>query len=94
MKQIQQQTSRLPDFSKMSREEEAEWWDTHDLTDYLDELEPVDVEFQLENPKEDNIVIRLQRPLKIRLEQIARHKGLNISRLTQMWIMEKIHAAH
>jgi predicted DNA binding CopG/RHH family protein len=94
MTQIQQQTRKLPDFSTMSREEEAEWWDTHEVTDYLDELKPVDIEFQLEKPKEDNIVVRLQRPVKVRLEQIARHKGLNISSLTRMWIMEKIQSTH
>ena len=36
-------TSRIPDFA--SREEEAAFWDTHDFTDYLDELHPVKVTF-------------------------------------------------
>lgn len=31
--------SRIPEFAGV--EEEAEWWDTHDITDYLDELRPV-----------------------------------------------------
>ena len=34
---------RIPDFA--TRAEEAAWWDTHDITDYLDELEPVTVRF-------------------------------------------------
>jgi len=25
----------IPDFGTMSREEEADWWDTHDLADHL-----------------------------------------------------------
>jgi CopG antitoxin of type II toxin-antitoxin system len=33
--------SRIPEFA--SREEEAEFWDTHDLTDYWDEFKPVQV---------------------------------------------------
>lgn len=32
---------RIP---KMTREEEAEFWKTHDATDYLDDSEPVEVE--------------------------------------------------
>ena len=36
---LEQHKSRIPEFA--SREEEAEFWDTHDFTDYLDELEPV-----------------------------------------------------
>ena len=76
-----------------SYEEEANWFDKHDLADYWHDLEPVDIEFQLEKPKEENIVVRVQKPIKDRLEQIARRKGLNISSLTRMWIMEKLQAA-
>jgi len=76
-----------------SYEEEATWFDTHDLADYWHDLEPVDIEFQLEKPKEENIVVRVQKPIKERLERIARRKGLNISSLTRMWIMEKLQAA-
>ena len=31
----------IPQFA--TREEEAEFWDTHDFTDYWDDLEPVNV---------------------------------------------------
>ncbi|CAN5608299.1 hypothetical protein BH09CHL1_BH09CHL1_02460 [soil metagenome] len=37
------QNTRVPDFS--SREEEAEWWDTHSFVDHLDELEPVQIQY-------------------------------------------------
>jgi len=70
------------------------WFDKHDLADYWHDLEPVDIEFQLEKPKEENIVVRVQKPIKERLERIARRKGLNISSLTRMWIMEKLQATH
>ncbi len=35
--------SRIPDSA--SREEEAAWWDSHDLADYQDELETVEATF-------------------------------------------------
>jgi hypothetical protein len=76
-----------------SYEEEAAWFDKHDLADYWHDLEPVDIDFQLDKPKEENIVVRLQKPIKERLERIARRKGLNISSLTRMWIMEKLHSS-
>ena len=88
MTQQQQQTSRIPLFK--NSQEAADWWDTHDVTNYLDELKPVEIDFQLEKPKEENIVVRLQKPVKEQLERIARRKGLNISSLTRMWIMEKL----
>ena len=36
-------TSRIPAFT--SREEEAAWWDSHDLADYQDEFETVEARF-------------------------------------------------
>lgn len=35
--------SRIPTFA--NREEEAAWWDSHDLGDYQDEFEAVDATF-------------------------------------------------
>ena len=81
----------IPEFK--SREEEAAFWDTHDVADYWDDFERVNIDVHLEKPKEENIVVRLQKPIKERLERIARRKGLNISSLTRMWIMEKLQAA-
>jgi hypothetical protein len=83
--------SRIPDFK--NRQEMAQWWDTHQVADYLDELKPVELKFELDQPKEENIVVRLQKPIKERLEQVARQKGLNTSSLTRMWIMEKLQQA-
>jgi len=37
------QASRIPIFA--SREEEAAWWDSHDLADYQDEFETVEARF-------------------------------------------------
>jgi hypothetical protein len=90
-KKQHQKKTIIPEFK--SREEEAAWFDTHDVSEYWNELEPVDIDFQLEQPKEENIVVRLQEPIKKRLEQVARRKGLNISSLTRMWIMEKLQTA-
>jgi hypothetical protein len=73
-----------------SYEEEAAWFDSHDVSEFWDELEPVDLDVQLTEPKEENIVVRLQKPIKERLEQVARQKGLTISSLTRMWILERL----
>lgn len=93
MTQQQKQKTIIPEKFN-TYEEEANWFDTHDVSEFWDELEPVDIHFQLEKPKEENIVVRVQKPIKKRLEQIARRKGLNISSLTRMWIMEKLQTTH
>ena len=48
---MKKKKSKLPDFSKMTLEEEAEFWDTHSVADYWDELGPVGVHFGLKKPK-------------------------------------------
>ena len=80
--------TRIPKFK--TRKEEAKFWDTHSLADYWDEFEDVDIVFELHKPKEETVVVRLQRNLKTRLEQVAKSKGLNVSALTRMWLMEKL----
>jgi predicted DNA binding CopG/RHH family protein len=80
--------NRIPDFK--NRQEMAEWFDTHDIADYQDEFKTIEARFELEQPRDENIVIRVQKPVKDRLDKIARSKGLNLSSLARMWIMEKL----
>ena len=40
MNHADQQRNRIPDFA--SREEEAAFWEAHDITDYLNEFQVVD----------------------------------------------------
>lgn len=80
--------SRIPDFKTV--EEEAHFWDTHSFADYWDEFEDVDLVIELHKPKDETVVVRLQKSLKERLEKVAKSKGLNVSALARMWFMEKL----
>ena len=82
--------TKLPDFRKMTYQEEARWWDSHDLADFEDELKDVNIVFELNKPRDETLVLRLQKQVKERLEKIARSKGLNVSSLARMWLMEKM----
>lgn len=84
---------KLPDFNKMTYKEEAHWWDTHDLGDYWDELEDVEIVFELDKPRTESLILRVQPEVKKRLEQVARKKGLNKSTLARMWLMEKLQSS-
>jgi hypothetical protein len=77
---------RIPEFA--SREEEATFWDTHDLTDYLDELEPVEVRFT--KKLSAGITIRLTPAMMERLQAEAQRKGVGPSTLARMWIVEHL----
>lgn len=80
--------SKIPEFK--SRAEEAYFWDTHDITDYWNEMEDVEIEFLDEPRREETITVRVQPKLKERLEKLAKSYGINLSTLTRMWIIEKL----
>jgi hypothetical protein len=85
---MKKKVSKIPNFK--TREEEAKFWDTHSFADYWDEFKDVDLLVDLHKPKEETVVVRLQKSVKDRLEKVARSKGINVSALTRMWLMEKL----
>ena len=76
--------SRIPEFA--SREEEAEFWDTHDFTDYLDELEPVKV--RVANPLSASVQVRFDTETDRELEVRAQEQGVKKSTLVRMIVKE------
>lgn len=81
-------TKKIPQFKSIA--EEAKFWDTHDVTDYLTEMKEVKVDFKLEAPKEETLAIRVQPGLKQSLENIAESYGVNVSTLARIWLIEKL----
>ena len=79
--------SRIPTFA--SHEEEAEFWDTHDLSDYWDELKPVKVKFA--KNLSQGITIRLDAKTLEELREQAHEKGIGPTTLARMWILERLH---
>jgi hypothetical protein len=78
--------SRIPEFR--SREEEAEFWDTHDVTGYLEELRPVRVSFA---PNlSSGMTVRLNPADLEVLGRIAAERGIGPSTLERMWIKERL----
>lgn len=80
----------IPKFKSL--EEEANFWDTHSFADYWDELKNVKVVVDLEKPRTDTLIVRLQKSFKKQLEKLARSKGLNVSTMVRMWLLEKYQA--
>lgn len=66
----------------------AQFWDTHDLTDFDDQLEEVITPI-FEQPK----VIELQfEPDEMKaVESLARKSGMGREKLIKKWILEKLH---
>jgi len=70
-----------------SIDELARFWDTHDLTDFEDQLEEV-AEPVFEREK----VVQVHLPTEAAeaVESMARSKGINVADLIRTWIAEKV----
>ena len=85
-KKEQEQTSRIPEFK--SREEMAEWFDTHDMADYQDEFKTVRAKFA--KNLSEGLNVRLDPETLDKLRHIAKEKGIGPTTLARMWIMEHL----
>lgn len=83
--------NRIPKFK--TYEEEVKFWDTHNVTDFIDETEDVNLVFELDKPRDETLIVRLQKDFKDKLEKTARSKGLNVSTLARMWLMERLQSS-
>ena len=81
--------SRIPEFK--NREEEAEWFDTHDMADYMDEFKPVKVRFA--KNLSEGLHIRLDSSTLTKLRNEAKEKGIGPTTLARMWILEHLRQA-
>ena len=72
-----------------SIDELAKFWDTHDLTDFEDQMEEVD---EVVFDRETAIRFQLRSDEAKSLRQMAESKGLEESELVREWVLEKIHA--
>ena len=77
---------RIPAFANI--EEEAEFWDTHDATDFAEEWKPVQIEVSPELA--ERLTLRLDQRDRQQLVALAREKGLGPSTLARMWIKERL----
>ena len=74
-----------------SIEELAKFWDTHDLTDFQDELEEVAASV-FERKENAALTIRLQPSELEAVGRIAEAQGIKQTDLVKQWVLEKIHA--
>ena len=78
--------AKIPKFKTL--EEESEFWDTHSVMDYWDEMEPVEGPFIDARPPKKLVSIRLDPSLIAAAKRIARMKGIGYQTLLRMWAYE------
>lgn len=78
--------SKIPEFK--NREEEAKFFETHSISDYLDEFKPVEARFA--KNLSEGLHIRLDPDTLVRLRHEAQEKGIGPTTLVRMWIREQL----
>lgn len=81
-------TESLPQTDSI--QELAQFWDTHDLTDFEEELEVITPSvFE----REATVEVHLAAPEAETVEELAKSKGMQSADLIREWVLEKLHAA-
>ena len=86
MTEREQQPNRIPEFSSIV--EEAEFWDTHDTTDFEAEFHPVRVRFR--RNLAHGLTIRVDAETLDKLRTLAEEKGIGPTTLVRMWVLERL----
>ncbi len=78
---------RIPAFHSI--EEESEFWDTHDLTDFLEESNPVHLTVAAD--LSDPLTVQLDQSDRLELDRQAEARGVGPSTLARLWLTERLH---
>lgn len=82
-------TSKLPDFSKMTNKEIAVFWESHDVSEFWADMAETDERFIDARPKK-SISIRIDEDSLDDLKVVAKKKGLGYQTLMRMWVKERL----
>ncbi len=78
--------SRIPKFKNI--QEEAEFWDSHDTTDFEDEFKTVKARFA--KNLSEGVTVRFDPVTSNKLKVEAHQKGIGPTTLIRMWILERL----
>ena len=73
-------------------EEMADFWDTHDVTDYEEYLTPVDA--TVSSQPKHHYVITLSGSLETLLREVQQKEGVSLNTLINLWVQEKLQQYH
>lgn len=86
--QQRRRQSRIPEFR--TREDEAEFWDTHDLSDYWEELMPTEVRVSPTFTSEHLLTVRFDKADWDDLDRMAREQGIAPAHLVLDWVKDRL----
>jgi len=69
-------------------EEIADFWETHDLTDFEDQTHEVEIEVRAVRRKR----VTLAPELAVKVDELARRQGVSAETLVNLWVAERLQA--
>lgn len=81
---------KLPQFQ--SEQEESDFWDTHDSTDYFHEMKEVDYTFFVDVRPKNQISLHFTTETIDQLKSVANKKGIGYEAMIRVWVMERLAA--
>lgn len=88
---MDKRVNKLPTFKNIK--EEALFWDTHSIADYLSETKAVRVAYLPIKERKETMTLRIAPSLKRELEKIAHGYDISSSSLIRMWVVDKLRTA-
>ena len=79
---------KIPAFR--SEQEEGEFWDTHDSTDFFEDTKEVNGRFVGPRPRKTLISLRLDPETIEGLKDLASQQGLGYQTLLRTWVIERL----
>lgn len=73
-----------------NEDEERDFWDTHDTTEYFDISKPIELDLSNLKPSIETISLRLPQYLLARIKQIAHFKDVPYQSLMKIFLSEKV----
>jgi len=70
-----------------SYQEIGEFWDTHDLSDYWDQITPVEFEVDIQS---ETTYYPVEKALSEKIHVIAKQRGVSPETLLNLWLQEKV----
>jgi len=73
-----------------NEDEEREFWATHDLADYFDHFQPVELDLSELRPSTKSVTIRLPESLLEALKSLAHKQDVPYQSLMKIFLAEKV----
>lgn len=73
-----------------NEDEERKFWATHDLTDYLDQFNPTELDLSKLKPSTQSISLRLPAYLLARIKELSNAKDVPYQSLIKIFLAERV----